>query len=154
MKFADCDPKSQLFIYEDEDDRKIWHIATGELEKYVDQHVDEVENVRVPVTKAQVQYYLHNRGIEDHRLLRLMMSLEHAVKPILYIKWEDAKDRHTLVDGHHRYVIHGAANSPWILAYLVPRKVWERFVIEDAPDHRARPGFDFMRDIVRKDSKL
>ena len=78
-----------------------------------------------------------DRGIEQHRLDRLQP--QHLLSPLYFAHLPpthnvDHKDRHLLIDGHHRIV--RAYQLGWenIPAYVLEPEVWETILIHGLRD--------------------
>jgi hypothetical protein len=132
MKIVDMGPLDEVFSHVDD--------VTGETHHFnitAMAHSWKVRTrptVQVPVDPDVVQYFLEKRGIEQHRVERLIGG--RVETPILILHWPDG--RHLVVDGHHRYVASGLSGATEIPAKMIPRSIWKQFVIEDLPDETSR----------------
>lgn len=90
-----------------------------------------IRQVLVPIELNFAKWMLRNRGIEAHRLLSLMDVT--PLEPIIFCAEEDAENTHLLIDGSHRYVGAAINESTHIRAYILPRIIWEQYLIEAPP---------------------
>jgi hypothetical protein len=98
------------------------------------------EPVLIPVKPEHAELCLKHRGIEEHRLKRLMSAkasksdpiFRHAdFEPILMAEWPDGSWLN--IDGSHRYVAAYKLGYEWILAKLVHQEIWRLFIVEGLP---------------------
>ena len=82
--------------------------------------------VPINVEHHIAEYFINNRGIEPHRLKRIRS--EDFLNPILFAT--TPKGTHLLLDGHHRYVAAAMAGKATLPAFVVPERVWRKFLIE------------------------
>lgn len=91
-----------------------------------------IEKCNVPVEQHHADYCRANRGIEEHRLARLVDGGPAVVlKPIIFVRQADGSM--LLVDGTHRYVLAHMLGVPFVPGYFVPWNIARPFIIEDAP---------------------
>jgi hypothetical protein len=87
---------------------------------------------RVHLVALQLDHVMlikHQRGLEKDRLLQAIMTTHHS--PLLYLHQEDGT--HFLADGSHTYVARYLRGQRYSLAYIVPREVWQDFIVTGSP---------------------
>jgi hypothetical protein len=124
-----------------------WHKCLGEQ---VFSHVDEVGVTRhfavqrlfnymagtgtplelTDITEQDVQYCLTSRGVEMDRVLRLKPW--HLDIPLLFADWSELAGQEGAIpiDGAHRIVRAFIEKRATLQAYVAPRKLWERFLLD------------------------
>lgn len=135
MKVAELGLFEQCFTHIDDDTGKATTWAAERLAQYCRElPTDQREAItyRVPVDEEHARYCIENRGVEDHRMRRLLdpsNRATHLLRPILFVKMPD--DTHLLVDGTHRYVALFTLGAPHVLAYIVSYDVAKPYIVED-----------------------
>lgn len=110
--------------------------ATERLAKWCKEN-EELEVFLTPVEVIHAGVFLKDRGIEPHRLSRVM---KHGLDiPLIYLTMDD--DTHLLCDGHHRYVVAAMTSRHVLKAYILTKDQWEPFVIAGIP----KQGVDKLR---------
>lgn len=129
ISYADAlKSNEKIFTHQDNDTGKQTVIAVERLIAYLKEQDTEVVKV---LLDYEYGFWLPNaRGMEPHRIKSLLLVT--SLEPVVFCKQEDDKDSSVLVDGTHRYFTSCLNQSTYIPAYVVPRAVWEEFVI-DAP---------------------
>lgn len=127
MKIKDMGPVDEVFSHVDDVTGETHHFNITAMTK--SWKVRTRKTVQIDVLPDIVQFFLEKRGIEQHRVRRLLgVRIE---TPVLALYWPDG--RHLLVDGHHRYVAAGMSGATKIPAKMIPRSIWKEFVITDLP---------------------
>jgi hypothetical protein len=107
------------------------HFASGMME--TDERILAIEPVLIPVTMEDAQMMIRERGVETHRLARLLPTPVMQYPPIL-VAFLPQDQSHLIVDGAHRYCAAAQKKAEHILGRIIPRRIWKHFVIEDFPD--------------------
>ncbi|MCO5157922.1 MAG: hypothetical protein M9945_14430 [Aquamicrobium sp.] len=131
MRYQDMDPLDVVFSLVDDKTGKTTHINVTALAKSWKTKARPI--VTIEVEPAIAEYFVQKRGIEQHRVDRLMG--EEIKEPLLLLHWIDGS--HLLVDGHHRYVAASLKGQTELKARLVPKSVWSKYVIVDLPAERS-----------------
>jgi hypothetical protein len=106
------------------------HFASGMMER--DERILAIEPVLIPVTMEGAKMMVKERGVETHRLARLLAVPALSYTPILVAFWP-IDQSHLIVDGAHRYCAAAQQLAEHIHARIIPRRIWKHFVIEDFP---------------------
>lgn len=125
-------PTAVLFTHLDHETGEITNICVSSMLK--DPAVQAHAATHVQIDDEFASFCLTNRGIENHRLARLM----HVARPdpILIVEWGDGT--HVIVDGNHRYVAASIRGHKLIRAKVLPPQLWHRHVVLNIPDHLSR----------------
>lgn len=99
----------------------------------------DLEEVLVPVIPEHAELCAKIRGIEEHRLRRLLATAPRGATgkefpqypPILLAQWPDGS--YLNIDGSHRYVAARALGYEFILAKCVPETLWRQYQIDGLP---------------------
>jgi len=105
--------------------------AATDLRRYCDHN--RLPMVHVPITRSDAAMIKQYRGIEDHRLLRMLTAKRW--QPLLFAHQSDGTE--LLIDGSHTYVARAMLGHTLALAYCVPQETWTYFTIEGFPDTTA-----------------
>ena len=114
---------SVLFTHVDHETDVVTNINVSTLSR--DRRVKALKVERAPVDLDFAKFCLTNRGVEKHRLARLMDG--PIREPILVCEWYD--DTHLIVDGHHRYVASARRGFNAIKAKIIPKHVWMQHIV-------------------------
>ena len=73
------------------------------------------------------------RGLERHRVARLMHAIKDGVEldPLLFCMMPDGSA--LLVDGNHRYYAYATMNVWATAAKLLPETLWKKYLVEGLP---------------------
>ena len=87
-----------------------------------------------PVLKAalspdRARWYFDNRGVEKHRVERLINAPEQLIKPAIMLRLTQPLND-VMLDGHHRYVVLALAGMPEFLLYSVTEAQAAPFEVE------------------------
>lgn len=136
MRWQDLPLSAILFTHFEEATGEQTDIAVSEIEKNIEYF--QLEEVLIPIIPAHAELCLAIRGIEDHRLKRLM---QHAVQtmgrahplfsPIMLAEWPGGT--HLIIDGSHRYVAAYKLGYKLILAKAAPQALWRHFQVKGLP---------------------
>lgn len=98
----------------------------------------------VDVSPEHIAHVEQNNGVEVGRLAKLAMRPDIYCQPVLLADMGhyDGKDWHVMIDGNHRSVLLYKLGLRKIGAYMVPRAVWSKFLIDMPTDP------DFMADWI------
>jgi hypothetical protein len=94
------------------------------------------------------RYILTNRGIEPHRIKKIMQNPKEVLEfPLVAVLMPDLREdgtmdpdpwsrkgSHLIIDGHHRYVVACHLNVDFIPIFVLQPEFWERFLIHGIPD--------------------
>lgn len=123
-----------LFTHFDE----VTGVQTDICVSAVAEAVKRYQIVEVPLLKEHALLILKKRGLEEHRLSRLVQGhptkwtgASPAFNPVLFLHMPDLT--WLLADGSHRYVVGAMLGYSWIRARLVEEKVWREFEVEGLP---------------------
>lgn len=83
------------------------------------------------VDRKFAQWMLKHRGIEAHRLRRLMRVPVMKLEPVIFADQPD--DSKLLIDGSHRYVSAALRGARAIHIRCLPELVWRPYVIDGFP---------------------
>lgn len=121
-------PTEQIFTHVEPGTGANTTIATTSLQT----HLRAISHpmCRIPLTVKDAKLLLTFRGIEKHRLARLTALCRYY--PILVLEWADGT--HLIADGTHSYCWQFAHGSTSALAWLVPRDIWEPFIVTGLPE--------------------
>ena len=126
---------------------------TGEFRTFAVQRIidwikeNNIQKFAIPVDKEFASFIEKNRGIESHRLLRILFEAETALLvPIVIVELPDREHgvSHLIIDGNHRYLIAAKIDAPSIPGHVVKLEQIKQFLVEDVPvdlAERALGGF-------------
>ena len=117
----------QMFTHIDPETRVETVFAASDIRRCCDH--SRYEFVMIPITARDARLIRQYRGIEDHRLLRMLTATEW--QPLLFAHMADGTD--LLIDGSHTYVARAMLGHKWALAYVVPQEIWTYYTIEGFP---------------------
>lgn len=107
-------------------------LATERMAKWCAENKD-LMTFSTPVEPVYALKFMKDRGIENHRLARLMEQV--IITPLIYLQMGDGT--HLLCDGHHRYVAAAMTGRTYLAAYILEKEQWERFVVTGIPHQGA-----------------
>lgn len=128
ITMADCGPGEEIYHWRNWDNGDQWVVAVTKLRDWLK------SSTRVPVSSVAlrpewIEHIANHGGCEPDHLEKLMPW--HTSEPAILLA--GPKGTYTVVDGNHRLLkrfMMGLLDAP---AYLVPRSIWRRFEIVDAP---------------------
>jgi len=101
--------------------------AMGRFTKSTAWH--NASNVLVNVEPDFAKFLYDNRGVEDHRLMRLVNSLkEEGLDPACFFHMEDGS--HLLSDGTHRYCAFAMCGLKFMPSRVFEKEDWADFEID------------------------
>lgn len=112
-----------LFTYIDPDTGKNTTLNVTGIEK--DRRTRARPIVQVPIDPVWAENSLTLRGIEQHRLERVMALDE--IEPVLFAFWFGGG--HVLIEGNHRYVSRWMRGDTMIASKVVPMSVWQDYIV-------------------------
>lgn len=135
MHWKELRMDSVLFTHFEEETGKQTDICISELEK----EAKEIEVVEVPILPDHAVLIAKLRGIEPHRLSRLLRATDqrHSIQatpdfePILMVEWGDGSWLN--VDGSHRYLAGFLLGFQFIKAKMITEGKWKKFIVEGLP---------------------
>lgn len=129
MHILECDPFDQQFTHMTADNM-LTVFNTSALERHLQRTLTIPE--WIAIVKEQVALIERDNGVEQEHLARLKDNC--LAQPIIFCECLDGT--HILVDGNHRFVYAARKGKTEVLAWLVKRDVWERFIIDisELPD--------------------
>lgn len=98
-----------------------------------DPRLKTLEEVLVLVEQRHGELIYTKRGIEKHRLLRVMQAMQNKVElpPLLFLDLPDGTQ--LLVEGNHRYLAACVLKHVNIRSLIVPEHIYKRHIITDFP---------------------
>jgi hypothetical protein len=104
------------------------HFATTRLVAYLKSSGAQV--CAVDLDEALVAHVARKHGIEPGHLTK---TLDRVEEPCVFLDYGDGT--HIVADGNHRVVARHLLGMKTVPAWLVPKKVWQRFLIEGVPSN-------------------
>ena len=128
IPLADIQNLREMCFSFDGQDGTSFTLATDRLVK--DPRYKALEIVLVPVTEYQAKFCFENNGVEIPQLKITYGRFLNKVpyEPITVLLYD--KDQHIIADGNHRYVAAFMTDHTDITARIVPRELWEEYIIE------------------------
>lgn len=117
--------RDEMFSFVPHDGEPL-HFATTRMVVYLRTSGYPVENVEL--TEELARHVAQKHGVEPGHLAN---TLERINEPCVLLDWGDGT--HVVADGNHRVVARYMMQLPTLPAWLLPEKVWRRFVIEGVP---------------------
>jgi len=114
-----------IFSWDDPDDESHVHFNITRLEQWLERNPHEI--VRIPVDKEFAKVLPEMRGLEQHRLKRLLDNPKWA-PPIILAMMPDGTG--LIVDGNHRYYVAYALGWEHLKAYAVDVSIWGKFLVK------------------------
>jgi len=129
MRLSDINKtKGVIFTHLDPETQHLYHIyVTGIL---TDPDYLALEVGYIPVDRSIAELLIHERGIEKHRLTRLMHR--KIKEPLTLCIWDDGS--HLIVDGNHRFVAATLSNRKHVPVRMVPGSIWKKYIVRDLLD--------------------
>lgn len=123
---------TMIFSHVDDDTGAQTHFAITHALAWIKEHESEVETLLVGVEQDTAQMIFTSRGIEDHRLAKLLRGPVDNFPPVLFVLMPD--DTHLLIDGSHRYVAASMLKADGLLGFVLTWEQAQQFVIEGLPE--------------------
>ncbi|QIG70146.1 hypothetical protein EVB87_046 [Rhizobium phage RHph_N28_1] len=120
-----------LFTYVDPDTGKNTTLNVTGIAK--DRRTRARPIIQVPIDPEWAEKSLTLRGIEQHRLERLLTVDE--IEPVLFAFWFGGF--HVLIEGNHRYVSRWMRGETHIASKVVPMSVWQDYIVTGFNDETA-----------------
>lgn len=133
LTVADITPGEECFTHLDDVTGKQTTYAVARFWAWLKAHEDPDWKFLVPVEEHHARYCVEARGVEQHRLNRLVETEEgrqRLLNPILFLRLAD--DKVLLLDGTHRYLAYYFLGMKQIPAYIVPASLADPFIVTDA----------------------
>jgi hypothetical protein len=119
-------PKHVMFSHLDLEDGTQTYINITLLAEAV----KDLEIVQAPVCQKHAEFCIKYRGVETHRLQRLLDV--KPSDPVLFASWPDGT--YLLIDGTHRYVAAAMRKEVEIKARIIPEEIWRKFQLVGVKD--------------------
>lgn len=114
--------REKVFTYVTDDDQ-VFHFAADRIRnwcKMTGQCAGWVALTEQLATRIE-----RGHGLEPERLAAIRGPIR---EPALFVMFDDTSG--TCIDGNHRCTVAYRRGEPRIMAYMVPRRVWEVFLID------------------------
>jgi hypothetical protein len=97
----------------------------------IDRILEHIKANNYPVYEVEIEpgyaeNYLLNRRASQVKVDKIELPIR---EPVVYVAWTDGS--HLLIDGNHRYIKAAQAGQTTIKAYILKRRVWKRFLIDE-----------------------
>jgi hypothetical protein len=121
--------KEQVFTFIDPDDhsRQLSFAVTSLIR---DPEYLKIEPVFIPIEKEFYDMLMTNRGVEEHRVSRITFN-DFKNYPVTCVDMGDGT--HLMIDGTHRCVRYFREGLKTTLARLVPKSLWEKYLVDGFP---------------------
>lgn len=119
--------RDEMFTFSPNDGEPM-HFATTRLVAYLQGVGAQV--VAVELDEALATHVAKRHGIEVPHLTN---SLERLEEPCVFLDYGDGT--HIVADGNHRVVARHLLGFKTVPAWLVPKKVWQRFLVDGVPSN-------------------
>lgn len=131
MKTAELGLFEECFTHIAEDGKQTTY-ASARLFKWCTEHPEQSKPWLqiLPVEAHHAHFCFNERGVERHRLMRLLEHPDRLATPLLFVEMPDGSM--LLLDGTHRYVTLFGLKKTETTAYFVPYAAAQPFIVEDA----------------------
>lgn len=118
--------RDEMFSYVPKEGESL-HFATTRLLRYL--KTSSLPVVNVELDAALAEHVARRNGVEPGHLTE---SLKRIEEPCVLIEYIDGT--HIVVDGNHRIFARQLLEFTFAPAWILPEKVWRRFLIEGVPE--------------------
>lgn len=118
----------QVYTFKNDQTGVIHHFAVDQMNAYI--QAAGLEPKPIEIHPDLIRHLVERGGWEKAHLDQ--MSDEAMKTPCTLIEYDE--QTHVLADGVHRVLRHVQRFRPTFLAYLVPERIWSRFLIYDFPE--------------------
>lgn len=126
IHYSRLSPTDEYFAWSGQDG-VLLHFAVTRMNAYLAGSGFPVSTIGL--TEELVTDVLRQNGIEPDHLERI--TPERMEHPLLLLRWAD--ETHVVADGGHRLVRRALSGIDHAQAWLVPERLWRRFVIDGMP---------------------
>src|SRR4249919_3066469 len=132
IPFSKLNLTDVIFTHIDDKTNKHYHYAISRIRPQLANGLMKgwAKPTKVPVEEEVAKFCITNRGVELHRIMKLLPA-KLPYEPIIFAEMGDGT--HLLLDGTHRYVVSALRKLPDILAIIINNKHRKRFLIKDFP---------------------
>ena len=126
LELADANHEVFTFVPHGTNETMLFNAT--KIRKHCEENPDDVTRSMVVVHQQMIDQIVNRGGCEEAKVMRLFTRPDIWTQPVIYLDMEDGT--HVLCDGNHRFIIQVVMfGAPMIDSYLVPKKVWEKYVL-------------------------
>lgn len=126
-------PPETIYEWQSPDTGQIRMWAIDRLNKWLETSGREISKTSVKAEMAK--FFISSRGIEQHRIERLLAAPDEVlIRPIVIMTLDSGgPNPHLTLDGHHRYVVFHMLRQKFIPLYVISEADAAPFEISGVP---------------------